>query len=67
MPGVRPVALEPHVLAEVGFVPHPEPLAQGDGCRVPRVELGVDAVQAEFAEREVEQQRRGLAGISPAL
>ena len=40
----------------MGLLAHPETLADPDGCRVPRVELGDDAVQPELAECEVEQQ-----------
>ncbi len=66
-PGVGPVALEPHVLAEVRLVPHPDTQAQGDGRVVARIEFGVDPVQPQVAEREVEQQCRRLTRVSLAL
>ena len=49
------------------FVPHPDTQAQGDRRIVARIEFGVDPVQPQLAESEVEQQRGRLPRVPLAL
>src|SRR5665647_1162836 len=46
---------------------HAEPLAEGDGCHIPRVDVGNRAVSADLVEHEPEQRAAGLGGVPLAL